>query len=106
MESAGLKPEFRHGLRVTDEAAMSIVEKTLNGPLNEEICDLLRQRGGNPLGMKGNDVFLYEKTFSSRRKWQTPVDLGYVGQVNHVKTKLIKKALADGFTHFVSRCRG
>ncbi|HVU36793.1 MAG TPA: acetylglutamate kinase, partial [Opitutales bacterium] len=61
METAGLKPEFRHGLRVTDEAAMRIVEQTLNGPLNAEICDLLRQKGCNPLGMKGNDVFLCQK---------------------------------------------
>ncbi len=101
METAGLKPEFRHGLRVTDEAAMRIVEQTLNGPLNAEICDLLRQKGCNPLGMKGNDVFLCQKHFAQNEKGE-PVDLGFVGEVNHVKTKLIKKALAEGFTPVLS----
>lgn len=101
MESAGLKPEFRHGLRVTDEAAMNIVEQTLNGPLNAEICDLLRQKGGNPLGMRGNDIFLCQKHFARSENGEA-VDLGYVGEVNHVKTKLIKKALAEGYTPIIS----
>ncbi|HVU37027.1 MAG TPA: acetylglutamate kinase, partial [Opitutales bacterium] len=72
-----------------------------NGPLNAEICDLLRQKGCNPLGMKGNDVFLCQKHFAQNEKGE-PVDLGFVGEVNHVKTKLIKKALAEGFTPVLS----
>jgi acetylglutamate kinase len=101
MESAGLKPEFRHGLRVTDDAAMRIVEETLNGPLNLEICDLLQQQGGRPLSMKGNDVFLCQKHFPIGETGE-PVDLGFVGEVNYVKTKLIKKALLEGYTPILS----
>lgn len=101
METAGLKPEFRQGLRVTDEAAMRIVDQTLNGACNAEICDLLRQKGGNALGMKGNHIFLCQKHFPTGENGE-PVDLGFVGEVNHVKTKLIKKALADGFTPIIS----
>ncbi len=101
MESAGLTPEFRHGLRVTDAAAMRLVDQTLNGPLNEEICNLLRQKGGHPFGMRGNDVFLCQKHFATGENGGS-IDLGFVGEVNHVKTKLIKKALADGFTPILS----
>jgi acetylglutamate kinase len=101
METAGLKPEFRHGLRVTDEAAMRIVDDTLNGPINAEICDLLRQQGGHPLGMKGNDVFLCQKHFAHGENGE-PIDLGFVGEANYVKTKLIKKALAEGYTPILS----
>jgi acetylglutamate kinase len=101
MESAGLKPEFRHGLRVTDEAAMRIVAETLNGPTNLEICELLQQQGGRPLGMKGNDVFLCHQHFAQDEHGQ-PVDLGFVGEVTNVRTKLIKKAILDGYTPIIS----
>ena len=101
MEAAGLKPEFRHGLRVTDEAAMRLVEETLNGPTNLEICELIQQRGGNPMGMRGNDVFLCQKHSPLDEQGQ-PVDIGFVGDVTNVKTKLIKKALAEGFTPILS----
>jgi acetylglutamate kinase len=101
MEAAGLTPEFRSGLRVTDEAAMRIVEQTLNGPCNLEICELLQQKGGRPLGMKGNDVFLCEKHLPLGENGE-PVDIGFVGAANHVKTKLIKKALLEGFTPIIS----
>ncbi len=101
MEAAGLKPEFRHGLRVTDEAAMRLVEQTLNGPTNLEICELLQQKSGRPLGMRGNDVFLCQKHCPLDDQGQ-PVDIGFVGDVTNVKTKLIKKALADGYTPIIS----
>jgi acetylglutamate kinase len=101
MEAAGLKPEFRHGLRVTDETAMRLVEETLNGPTNLEICELLQQKAGRPLGMRGNDVFLCQKHLPLDVQGQ-PVDIGFVGDVTNVKTKLIKKALADGYTPIIS----
>ena len=37
MEAAGLKPEFRNGMRVTDEKTVSIVRDVLNGSVNGEI---------------------------------------------------------------------
>jgi acetylglutamate kinase len=101
MEAAGLKPEFRHGLRVTDEAAMRIVEQTLNGPTNAEICALLQQQGANPFGMKGNDVFLCQKHLPLNEKGEA-LDLGFVGEVNYVKTKLIKKALGENYLPVLS----
>jgi acetylglutamate kinase len=101
MEAASLKPVFRHGLRVTDDAVMRIVEDTLNGPTNLEICELLQQKGGRPLGMKGNDVFLCQKHSPLDENGQ-PVDIGFVGDVTNVKTKLIKKALAENYTPILS----
>jgi acetylglutamate kinase len=101
METAGIKSEFRGGMRVTDAATVKIVEETLNKEINGQICDSLRARGANPLGMPGNHVNLCEKLLSADESGN-PIDLGFVGDIKFVKAKLIKKALADGFLPVVS----
>ena len=101
MEGAGIKSEFRGGMRVTDASTVKIVEQTLNVEINGQICDSLRARGANPLGMPGNHVNLCEKLFGVDENGN-PVDIGYVGDIKFVKAKLIKKALADGFLPVVS----
>ena len=101
MDKAGIKSEFRGGMRVTDAATVKIVEETLNNEINGQICESLKARGANPLGMPGNHVNLCEKFLGSDDKGQ-PVDIGFVGDIKFVKTKLIKKALADGHLPVVS----
>ncbi len=101
MEEAGLKAEFRNGMRVTDEATIKIVERVLNGPVNQEICDMVLAKGGKPHGMPGNQVLGCKKLLQKDAQGND-VDLGFVGQIETVKTKLIKKALAEGFTPIIS----
>ena len=101
MEEAGLDAVFRNGLRVTDEKTIEIVEKTLNNVVNLDICELVQARGGKPLGMHGNNVLVCEKLLSKDAEGE-PVDLGFVGQIQYVKAKLIKKAIADGYTPIIS----
>lgn len=101
MAGAGLDPVFRNGLRVTDADTIRIVEQTLNGAVNLDICELVQARGGKPLGMQGNNVLVCEK-LQSKDPEGNPVDLGFVGEIKFVKAKLIKKAIADGYTPIVS----
>ena len=101
METAGIKSEFRGGMRVTDATTVKIVEETLNIEINGQICDSLKVRGANPLGMPGNHVNLCEKLLGADEAGN-PIDLGFVGDIKFVKAKLIKKALADGFLPVVS----
>ena len=101
METAGIKSEFRGGMRVTDANTVKIVEETLNIEINGQICDSLKARGANPLGMPGNHVNLCEKLLGTDEAGN-PIDLGFVGDIKFVKAKLIKKALADGFLPVVS----
>ena len=68
MDKAGIKSEFRGGMRVTDAATVKIVEETLNNEINGQICESLKARGANPLGMPGNHVNLCEKL--SVKKYQ------------------------------------
>lgn len=101
MEKAGLTATFRNGMRVTDEATIRIVERTLNTEINLEICEMIQARNGRPLGMPGNIVHLCEKLNGTDEQGNT-IDLGFVGMINHVKTKLIKKAINDGYTPIIS----
>src|SRR5512145_1110571 len=57
MEKAGIKAQFRNGLRVTDAATMQVVEDVLAHVINREIVELIQQLGGKARGFSGKDVF-------------------------------------------------
>ena len=100
MEAAGLSASFINGLRVTDEAAMAVVRKTLNEVVNKEVCDALAMAKARPVSMPGDTVLVCQKLATDDDG--NPVDLGYVGEVTEVKVKLIKKEIADGFVPVIS----
>lgn len=100
MEASGLKSSFINGLRVTDEATIALVKKTLDEVVNKEVCDAISSARGKPKGLAGDAVLVCEKlTTDDNGK---PVDLGYVGEVTEVKVKLIKKEIGEGFTPVIS----
>lgn len=100
MDGAGLKPNFVNGLRVTDEATIAIVKKTLDEVVNKEVCETLARVRAKPKGMPGDTVIVCEKlTVDDDGK---PTDLGYVGDVTEIKVKLIKKEIAEGFMPVIS----
>jgi acetylglutamate kinase len=100
MEAAGLSASFVNGLRVTDEAAMAVVRKTLNEVVNKEVCDAIATAKARPVSMPGDTVLVCQKLATDDDG--NPVDLGYVGEVTEVKVKLIKKEIADGFVPVIS----
>ena len=101
MEKSGLKAEFKHGMRVTDDATVRIVENVLNTEVNKEICDLLSSSKCEPVSLVGNDVLVCDKHLATDQEGNE-VDLGYVGKITKVKAKLIKKAIAEGKTPVIS----
>jgi acetylglutamate kinase len=100
MDAAGLKANFVNGLRVTDEAAIAIVKKTLDEVVNKEVCDTLAAVKARPKGLPGDTVLVCQKLAVDDDG--NPCDLGYVGEVTEVKVKLIKKEIADGFMPVIS----
>lgn len=100
MEGSGLKANFINGLRVTDEATIALVKKTLDEVVNKEVCDAISSARGKPKGLAGDAVLVCEKlTTDDNGK---AVDLGFVGEVTEVKVKLIKKEIGEGFTPVIS----
>lgn len=94
MRERGVAPEFRDGLRVTGDAAMEIVQRTLVGDVNAGLVRRLNDAGAAAVGLSGIDATTIEAT---------PVgDLGRVGTVAGVRTALLASLLEDGFTPVVA----
>jgi acetylglutamate kinase len=100
MEESGLKATFVKGLRVTDEATIAIVKKTLDEVVNRDVCEALSAAKARPKGLPGDSVLVCQKLGVDEEG--NALDLGFVGEVTEVKVKLIKKEIADGFVPVIS----
>ena len=97
MNKRGLKAVFAEGFRVTDEAAMAVVEEVLDQRVNPGIVKKLNEFGGKGRGISGRKVFLARKAPKAGG-----VDLGRVGEVEQCETAEVKKALEAKETAVVS----
>ena len=100
MENSGLKANFINGMRVTDEATIAIVKKTLDEIVNKDVCAAIATAKAKPKGLPGDSVLVCEKLTVDDDG--NTVDLGFVGEVTEVKVKLIKKEIAEGFVPVIS----
>ncbi len=101
MEQSGLKSQFAsNGMRITDEATVQIVKKTLDAIVNKDVCEAISLARAKPKGLAGDTVLVCEKLTVDDNG--DTVDLGYVGEVVEVKVKLIKKEIAEGFVPVIS----
>ena len=104
MKEAGIRPVFIDGLRYTDERTISIVEKTLNQSVNLDICQIIQAKLGNPLALAGQKLFSCRKLDRNHRGQE--VDIGFVGEIQSVKTQIIERALSQGYTPVISPLGG
>jgi acetylglutamate kinase len=98
----GIASEFKQGLRVTDEATMDVVEMVLVGRVNKEIVNLLNQHGGVAVGLSGKDGKLIQARqleMVQPREDAPPeiIDLGRVGEVASVNTKVLRTLEKEDF---------
>ena len=95
----GVKSQFRAGLRVTDKETMEIVEMVLVGKINREIVSLVNRIGGRSIGLSGkDDCFLQAgKKMINNGFPNGEIDLGYVGEINYVKSGLIFNLINQGY---------
>lgn len=97
-----LKKFGRHGgvfvndFRVVDSEILEITEMVLSGIVNKEIVQLINNNGGYAVGICGKDANLIEarKVCFTERDGQPNnvekiMDIGYVGEPNHVNTDLL-----------------
>jgi len=100
MDEAGLPTEFVQGLRVTSPEAIAIVDKTLNGEISGEICQMLENCRGKPLPIPGNTVLYCEKRLEQVQG--KTVDLGRVGRITDIDPEPIHRALKEKHTPIIS----
>ena len=98
LRRVGKQPEFRDGLRVTDEETLEIVRMVLIGKINRDLVATINSQAGEEpvaVGVSGEDAGLLNVT---------PADpsLGFVGNVTRVRAELIHRLLDDGLTPVIS----
>ena len=90
-----IESSFSNGLRVTDAATMEVVQMVLNGQVNPQIVSAINTHGNVAVGLSGED---------GRTLQCVPRDasLGFVGDIERVRTHDIEGLLADGLVPVLS----
>lgn len=90
-----IESTFSNGLRVTDAATMEVVQMVLNGQVNPQIVSAINTHGNVAVGLSGED---------GRTLQCVPRDpaLGFVGDIERVRTHVIDGLLADGLVPVLS----
>ena len=98
MRRMGKEPEFRGGLRVTDEETLEIVRMVLTGKINRDLVGTInREALDEPVavGVSGEDGGLLTVTPNT-------IGLGFVGEVKMVRASVLHRLLDEGLTPVVS----
>ncbi|MEZ0274598.1 MAG: acetylglutamate kinase [Roseimicrobium sp.] len=102
MKDSGLEAKFIGGLRVTDEATISIVEETLARVINPDLVERIKSLGGRAIGLPGTTVFSGKRMLGKDPATGEPADLGFVGEVTICNTEVIDLAIAGEVVPVVS----
>ena len=93
---SGKEPEFVNGLRKTDAETMEIAEMVLN-KVNKSLVQLVGELGVKAIGLSGQDGGLLQV----KKKLADGQDIGFVGEVTNVKTRIIYDMLEKDFLPIV-----
>lgn len=93
LDKVGIESKFSNGLRVTDSDTMEVVEMVLSGKVNKDIVQLIQNHDINAVGISGKDG----KTLKVKKVMQNGNDIGFVGEITQVNTKLILSLLDNDF---------
>jgi acetylglutamate kinase len=90
-----IESSFIDGLRVTDEATISVVEMVLAGGINKALVAAIAGAGGRAVGVSGKDGGLLTArklmavAKASDSAIQQAIDLGFVGEPSHVDVTVL-----------------
>ncbi len=101
MDASGMRAIFIHGQRVTDEAAVKVVDQVLSREINPEVVSTINSLKGNARGFAGTDIFTCEE-LCLKGPDGSKIHIGFVGEVTGVKTEPLFECLARGLTPVIS----
>jgi len=91
----GIEATFVDGLRVTDRETIQVVDDVLNGQVNEEVASFVSSHECGVKRIPGKEVLACHKLINEP-------DLGFVGEINSVRTESIQDALDNGLMPILS----
>ncbi|MFG1495682.1 acetylglutamate kinase [Saccharospirillum sp. HFRX-1] len=108
LQRLNIESRFESGMRVTTSETMDVVEMVLGGLVNKEIVNLINQAGGQAFGITGKDGHTIQaRQLKVTRR--TPdlqkseiIDIGHVGEVEKVDTRLIQLMTDGGYIPVVA----
>jgi acetylglutamate kinase len=95
LKKLDIKSHFIDGLRVTDQAAMEVVEMVLAGSINKQIVSSINAAGGRAVGLSGKDGNLViakkvEKTGKDPVTGEVKtIDYGFVGDPEKINPEVV-----------------
>ena len=92
LKKVGKESRFVNGLRYTDAETAEIVQMVLAGKVNKSLVALLKKHGGRAIGLCGMDAGMF-----TCKKHETGEDIGFVGDIVDIDTKLIEDSLDNGY---------
>ena len=102
LKRLAIKSTFVDGLRVTDDAMVEVVEMVLAGTVNKHVAGLINRAGALAVGICGKDGGLI-RARKLRRTTRDPgsaiereLDLGFVGEPEHVDVRVIHALTGAG----------
>ena len=107
LKALGIESQFFNGLRVTDKATAEVAEMVLSGAINKELVSWISKAGGKAVGISGKDGALVTARKVEAQKLgkaiEDPdsgeaivVDLGYVGEPDHIDTSILETLSSAG----------
>ena len=103
LDRLNIPTQFVHGMRVTDEETMDVVEMVLGGLVNQDIVSFINKNGGRAVGITGKDGNLIRArklTFSQANpEMEVPeiIDIGHVGEVESVNVSVLNTLIGENF---------
>ena len=101
LSRVGKESKFTGGLRYTDEETMEIAQMVLAGKVNKDLVQHLENHSGKAIGLCGLDGSMIQA-----RKLESGADLGYVGEIVRVNTKIITDATNNGYVPIIATIAG
>ncbi|NMB97531.1 MAG: acetylglutamate kinase [Clostridiaceae bacterium] len=97
LQKLNIKSEFINGLRVTSQSVIEVAQMVFIGKTNKEIVSLINSKGGKAIGLSGIDGNLIECKKLKMLIEGKETDLGFVGKITNINSKLIELLAVDEY---------
>lgn len=99
LKALDIESKFHNGLRITDDDTMEVVQMVLTGKINKDIVAGLASVGGKAVGLCGIDGSVIK---AHKRPPVGGVDLGNVGVIDSINTKLLSMLADDDYIPIIA----
>lgn len=93
MREEGIDSRFLHGLRVTSERSIEVVQRVMKGEVNPSITNVLEEMGATVSALHGENIFKVTRKVGNDKDTGEALDWGFVGEPSAVNIEPIKALL-------------